>query len=63
MSLLGTAGGFKSSIYSFYIFIGGDMDVNMKYVLSVINDLRDEWYKPPSGYYRYNKREHQEYAK
>ena len=25
------------------------MDVNMKYVLSVINELRDEWYKPPSG--------------
>lgn len=41
------------------------MDVSMKYVLSVINDLRDEWYKPPSGYY-YRKREefvHQSYAR
>lgn len=41
------------------------MDVNMKYVLSVINDLRDEWYKPPSSYYR-RKRiefEHQSYAR
>lgn len=27
------------------------MGVSMKYALSVINDLRDEWYKPPSSYY------------
>lgn len=41
------------------------MDVNMKYVLSVINDLRDEWYKPPSSYY-HRKRiefEYQSYAR
>ena len=41
------------------------MDVNMKYVLSVINDLRDKWYKPPSCYY-HRKRiefEQQSYAR
>lgn len=41
------------------------MDVNMKYVLSVINDLRDEWYKPPSSYYHRKRAEfeHQSYAR
>ena len=41
------------------------MDVNMKYVLSVINELRDEWYKPPSGYYRRKRAEfeQQSYAR
>lgn len=41
------------------------MDVNMKYVLSVINVLRDEWYEPPSSYY-HGKRiefEQQSYAR
>ena len=32
-------------------FFGGGFDVNMKYVLSVIDELRDEWYKPPMRYY------------
>ena len=39
--------------------------MNMKYVLSVINDLRDEWYEPPSSYY-HRKRiefEQQSYAR
>lgn len=41
------------------------MDVSMKYVLSVINDLRDEWYKPPSGYYHRKRAdfEYQSYAR
>lgn len=41
------------------------MDVNMKYVLSVINDLRGEWCKPLSSYY-HRKRiefEQQSYAR
>lgn len=39
--------------------------MKMKYILSVINDLRDEWYKPPSAYY-HRKRvefEQQSYAR
>lgn len=41
------------------------MDVNMKYVLSVINNLRNEWYKPPSSYYHRKRAEfeHQSYAR
>ena len=41
------------------------MDVSMKYVLSVINDLRDEWYKPPSSYYHRKRAEfeQQSYAR
>ena len=31
--------------------------MKMKYILSVINDLRDEWYKPPSSYYHRNRAE------
>lgn len=27
----------------------------MEYILSVINELRDEWYKPPTSYYRRKK--------
>lgn len=25
--------------------------VTLKYIFSVIDDLKNEWYKPPSGYY------------
>lgn len=33
----------------------GDIKVNIKRVFSIINHLRGEWYKPPSGYYNIKK--------
>lgn len=34
----------------FFFNLGGDIDVNTKQVLSIIDTLRDGWYEPPYTY-------------